>query len=75
MRTYEIVGFGYWSSALFNDDLSGLDDFEEHEMNEWLGDVPEGFYGPVEMEELGFKPDVFNGLGGDAAVYTFANFE
>lgn len=69
--TFELLGFSDWASALFNGGTSGLEGDEEETLDRWLAEVPEGFYGPVDMREEDFRWDVFEGIGGNAATYVF----
>jgi len=74
--TYEVVGFSYWASALFNGDHSGLEEEDEARLTAWLNSLPEEVFGdPIDYRYEGFRKDVFDGLGGDAYTYIFPIYE
>jgi hypothetical protein len=71
--TIEILGFAHWASALFNGDASGLEDEDVQLMERWLDQEvgSAAHHSPIDYREEGFRWNVFNGLGGDAATYVF----
>lgn len=64
MKIYEeIMVAGHWLPALINDDITGLSDNEEKELDGWLDNLPEGAYittGPD--QEPSFEKDDITGL-------------
>jgi hypothetical protein len=65
-----IIGFAYWAPLLINGDDSGYSHADLEEVADWK--VSHGLHGdPVDMQEIGFRHDVYAGLGGDAAVHVF----
>jgi hypothetical protein len=63
------VGFAHWASYLINGDASGLEDEDQRQADAWLEYV--GLGDPVDVRELGFTWNVWQGLSGEAAEYTF----
>jgi hypothetical protein len=67
----EIIGFSHWASALINGDDSGLEPDDREMLEDWLAQLPENATGPVDAVDEGFCYNIWNGLGGDAAIFVF----
>ena len=70
--TYTDIGFAQWASYLFNGDSSGMEESDIQDCDNWLSYHE---HGPLDVEELGFLYEVYKGIGGDAAEYTFPVYE
>ena len=70
----ELIGFACWAPLPINGDESGYSHADLEEVAD--GKSCHCAYGdPVEMREIGFRAEVYAGLGGDAAVYVFPHEE
>ena len=76
ISTYTAIGFAYWASYLINGDSPGLSDIDKAEADAWYTKSVEYEDDYIsDVQDIGFEYDVWNGLGGDAALYTFIRQE
>ena len=69
MQHFEVLGFASWASALFNGDFSGLTEEDIIDLEQWLIDLPKEAGPLLDYRLEGFRHNVYNGIGGEAATY------